>query len=466
MALMRDLDQYLQKRGQRWHYVRRVPKEYRDFDNRITVRKALKTTSLEVARARRDELAKADEQYWKSITSAAEGLSEETTRARRTKQAIKRYEATKKKAMELGFMYVPMEQLVSEHETEDILLRLEALERVSRGRPPTTENAGALLGSINRPSVTLSQAFEMYCNQIAVGELLGKSDAQKKSWKKVKLRAVNYFIDLHGDLSMDAITREHARAFYNWWADRVYPKDDRKPLSANSANRDIGNMRKLYREYWEFEGEEDRENPFRKLSFGKHGIKDIPHFEDEWVRARLLNPEVLKGINPQAVNLLYAMIETGCRPSELANLQPENIVLSHEVPHIRIRPGENRQLKSSSSIRDIPLVGISLAAFERSPKGFPHYKDKGNLLSASLMKAFKTRGLFPTPDHRIYSFRHSFEKRMLEGGLDYGLRCLLMGHKNNRPSYGDGGSMVYRRDELLKIVHPLPAGFLSALPQS
>ena len=38
--------------------------------------------------------------------------------------------------------------------------------------------------------------------------------------------------------------------------------------------------------------------------------------------------------------------------------------------------------------------------------------------------------------------------------IDYGLRCLLMGRKTDRPAYGDGGSLAYRRDELMKIVHP------------
>jgi len=57
----------------------------------------------------------------------------------------------------------------------------------------------------------------------------------------------------------------------------------------------------------------------------------------------------------------------------------------------------------------------------------------------------------PTANHRIYSFRHSFEKRMLEAGLDYGLRCTLIGHYNNRPEYGDGGSLSFRRDELAKM---------------
>ncbi len=71
-----------------------------------------------------------------------------------------------------------------------------------------------------------------------------------------------------------------------------------------------------------------------------------------------------------------------------------------------------------------------------------------------MMKAFRSRELFPTPNHVIYSFRHAFEKRMQEANIDYGLRCLLMGHANTRPRYGDGGSLAYRRDELLKIVHP------------
>jgi hypothetical protein len=47
---------------------------------------------------------------------------------------------------------------------------------------------------------------------------------------------------------------------------------------------------------------------------------------------------------------------------------------------------------------------------------------------------------------------------MLEAGIDYGLRCTLMGHKNDRPEYGDGGSLNFRRDELLKVAHPVPEG--------
>ena len=108
-------------------------------------------------------------------------------------------------------------------------------------------------------------------------------------------------------------------------------------------------------------------------------------------------------------------------------------------------------------------MGVSLEAMKLAPNGFPRYHDKGNLLSVSLLKAFRSRNLFPTKLHRIYSFRHSFEKRMLEAGLDYDLRCLLMGHKNSRPQYGDGGSPSYRQSELLKICHPVPKSFVAEL---
>lgn len=52
---------------------------------------------------------------------------------------------------------------------------------------------------------------------------------------------------------------------------------------------------------------------------------------------------------------------------------------------------------------------------------------------------------------------------MQEAGLDYGLRCTLMGHKNTRPQYGDGGSLEYRRKEMLKIAHSVSEEFTGSL---
>lgn len=453
---MRELDIYLKLRGGTYYYQRRVPTEYQDFDDRGFIKKSLKTPYLKIARSRRDALVEADNLFWSSVVGFANITYASTANAERVKLAQKRYIAAKRRAMAKGFIYTPNDELLASNDLSELFKRLDAL---PENKVASKNDAEALLGVIPKPHVLISQAFELYCNEIAVGDVLGKSANQASDWKKVKKRAVSNFISVCGDLPMNEITRKEARKFYNWWADKLKPNGNRKGLSPNSANRDLGNLRLLGTKYWEYEGQESRANPFRKLNFKEDQIKDVPHFEDEWVRGRILDPEIFTALNRQAITIVYALIETGCRPSEISNILPENIVIDHDVPHIRIRKQGNRQLKTNSSVRDIPLVGVSLIAMRNAMEGFPKYHDKGNLLSVSLLKAFRRRSLFPTDNHRIYSFRHSFEKRMLEAGLDYDLRCLLMGHKNTRPQYGDGGSLEYRRDELMKIVHPVPKEF-------
>ena len=49
---------------------------------------------------------------------------------------------------------------------------------------------------------------------------------------------------------------------------------------------------------------------------------------------------------------------------------------------------------------------------------------------------------------------------MLEAGIDFGMRCYLMGHKNPRPDYGSKGSLKFRQELLMKIAHPYPIGLV------
>ena len=214
-------------------------------------------------------------------------------------------------------------------------------------------------------------------SEIALDEVAGKSPEQRANYNKVKRRAVANFVKLNGDVDMRKIDREQARQVFQFWAVKVHPKNGEKPMSGNSANRDLGNLRKLYRRYFEHIGEEERQNPFRNLRFSDKKMKTVKPFADSFVRERIMQPNLFEGLNREAVLLCYAMIETGCRPSELANITLDNIRLDGEVPHIRIRSSANRALKSAASVRDIPLVGVSLEAMKCAPNGFPHYRDRG-----------------------------------------------------------------------------------------
>jgi len=459
--VMKRLNQFLYCRNGNWHYVRRVPSQYAHFDERSMIRCSLKTTSLELARRKRDDLAEADESYWSNLERRElETVSGDLSLSNDI--AMYKYISAKKRAMARGYMYAPTVEISESIGLNEILARLtEALKPTSP--QAQQQEVEALLGGARPATPNISKAFEIYCRDLAIGDLKGKSATQKATWRKVKLRAVNNFIKLCGDLPMDKITRKNGRDFYMWWGKRINPSDGTKPLHPNSANRDIGNLRKLFRVYWEYEGEESRENPFRNLRYTDNVYKVIPPFENSWVRTKFLKRDTFKGLNLEATLLVYTMIETGCRPSELANLRSENIHLDKPIPYIEIKATAHRELKSNSASRTIPLVGVALQAMKLAPNGFPHYKNKEGLLSSSLLKTFRRRGLFPTKDHRIYSLRHSFEKRMLEAEIDHDLRCTLMGHSNARPKYGDGGSLEYRRDQLLKIAHPIETNFIETL---
>jgi len=106
--------------------------------------------------------------------------------------------------------------------------------------------------------------MDLYLSEIALDELSGKSSELVANYTKVKRRAVGNFVRINGDMDMREIERNHGRKVYKHWAVKVHPTDGCKSMSGNSSNRDLGNLRKLYRRYLEHIGEEDRSNKFNR----------------------------------------------------------------------------------------------------------------------------------------------------------------------------------------------------------
>ncbi len=432
------------KRVSSYYYHRRVPANVAAADEHSPfVRISLKTDDLALARSKRDLIEEADNLLWASMI-----MDEAHDPARA------RYSATMRRVEALGLTYRTSHVLAAQSSLDEIVSRLE----MTTTQKLSQEVAQGVVGGIPTPVVTVSKAFDVYCDEIVPDELVNKSAVQKAQWKKVKLRAVNNFINIVGDKAMTEITREDAMKLYRHWLERIAPKDARATHSASSGNRDIGNMRVLYETYFRYVGEEGRQNPFSRLNFSEKQKRSRPPFPNEWLTNTIMKPGKLATLNDEARGIVLALIETGARPSELANLTASSIHLSHKIPHISIEPRDDpddpREIKTSSSKRLVPLVGVALAVFQKHRAGFPRYRNRENHLSTTLNKYFKENSLFPTSDHKIYSFRHSFEDRMKEANLDDELRRILMGHAIDRPRYGMGGSLEWRRDELLKIVLP------------
>lgn len=433
-----------------YYYWRRVPKKLANLDDRAPiVRHSLKTDDLVQSRSRRDILEHADNDLWGSMLLEGKG----------TEQAVAAYKSAKLRAEVLGFIYRPAEE-IAQAPIEDIMQRLAAI--MDSRTPISVETA--ILGGADIPKVLVSKAFDLYCDEIVATEVAGKSQAQLKMWRKVKKRAIDSFIAVVGDKPMVDITREDGRTFYQHWLAHVVPKNGGKRKSASLGNRMVGNMRVLYKAYFDYAGVHDRINPFASLSFSEKFKRSRPPFLIEWIKTRVLHPGALAGMNGEGRGVVLTLIETGARPSEICNLSEETIRLNDAVPHIliepRIDPDDPREIKTATSVRAVPLVGLALETMKCFPKGFPRYKDRESAMSTALNKFFRTNKLFPTPEHKIYSFRHTFEDRMKEAGIDDELRRILMGHAIDRPKYGSGGSLEWRRDEMLKIVLPFDASIV------
>ena len=179
-----------------------------------------------------------------------------------------------------------MESLISRDTVTDLLHRLQALGPLQEAPQPKEEyDADALLGVAKTPSATITQAMDLYLFEIVADELASKSPEQVKNFSKIKRRAVANFVNINGDIDMRDITREHAHAVRKFWHERIHPKDDSKPMSGSSGNKDLGSLRKLYRRYFEHIGEEERENPFRNMRFNDKILTKVMPFKDDWVRS-------------------------------------------------------------------------------------------------------------------------------------------------------------------------------------
>jgi hypothetical protein len=188
-----------------------VPREVAAFDSRGEhIRISLKT----------DDLA-ADNDYWASLVLGFEG-----------DKAKLQYSAAVKRAEAFGFSYRPAAQLAREP-IEVLADRFEAI-LSSRGDKNTVT---AVLGAVDQPTATVSQAQKIYLEEIVPHELTGKSADQRKRWINKKKLSFKNFMDVIGDKALVDITKDDANKFYGTWMARIAPKEGRGTHSASSGNR-------------------------------------------------------------------------------------------------------------------------------------------------------------------------------------------------------------------------------------
>ncbi len=419
----------LLKRGNTYHLRKRVPRRYQKVEDRKILWISLHTDSESVAKTKAQVAWQHLVEAWEARMAGDEVDSDS------------RFEAAKELAAVRGFRYLNAIK-VAELPREDLLARVEAA--VGRDGEPDLREASAVLGAFAEPPITVTKALELYWG-LAADRAIGKSDDQLRRWKNPRMKAVRNFVDVVGDKALPDIKGDDMLDFRSWWLDRL----ETSGLTANSANKDLihlGDVLKTVNKMKRL----GLTLPLSDLSFKKGESRQRPPFSVGWIRDKLLKPGVLSGLNTDARCILLGMINTGYRPSEAAPMTSSQIRLDVDVPHISIEPISGH-LKSLNARRVIPLLGASLEAFRQCPNGFPRYRDNSSSLSATVNKFLRSNGLMETPDHSLYSLRHSFEDRLLAVGIDERIRRDLFGHALNRERYGHGATLAKLRDVVQQV---------------
>lgn len=415
----------LVQQGTIYYFVKRVPRRFAAYDVRKFVKVCLKTDSESEALRKVAEVEDNLEQYWVALS---DGSGDEA-----------KYDAMVKLAAARGVRYRPEKELMSRG-LDEVLRRIEALEP-SEAKDPVI--SGAVLGVAKRPTIKLSEINEMVF-ELEKTKLVGKSADQVRRYKNPKLKAFKNLVGVLGDVDIASIERDDALEFRDWWQDKIVEED----LTANSANKDITNVSAALQMVIDRK-RLPMDNPFKGLRFEQGKTKARPPFSVSWITEMFTEARV-SGPDVEARDIFLALVNTGCRPAEVAGLLPEDIRLTDNIPHIKIRANANRQIKNSASERDLPLVGISLTAMRRHPDGFPRYAGKDKF-SGVMNRYLRGNGLMETQDHTVYGLRHSFEDRLLKLKEPDRLCADLMGHATARERYGLGATLDHKLEVLTRL---------------
>ncbi len=433
------------KRGKTWHLRMRVPKRYRAVAGRNEIHRSLETDSERRAR-----------ELLPDVEAKLLAELDQMTVIKERPEEADAYRAAQKIAQARGFAYRPLSDLL-EAPLEDVLERVEA-----SAADPATETAKALLGAVEEPALRLSGLVEEV-ERIAAHDNRYKSENQMRLWRNPRKRAAANLQAALGGKDVLVSEIDHAAALKHkaWWKKKIAAEN----LSMESANKDFANMAGMLRRYYDSIAQPDQPYPYHRVSLKDRHKAESRKLEIpvDWITEKWFAPGAFDGTNDEARDILLISVETGCRQSEICDLPPEAIVLDHPIPHLRLRfeEGENRrEIKNTSSVREVPLVGVALAAAKRHPDGFPRYRGKSTY-SATMNQYMRNNGLLPSPGHTIGGVRHTWESRILAETKRMDVSGEMMGHSvkqiRKRPVYGDATPLEKRYALARKVMIPVPS---------
>ncbi len=416
---------HLKRRGRWWHYYRAVPVEFRDVEARELVSFSLKTTDHAAAKLKAAQISLDLDQEWAAAKARGQSLQagEAADRYRAGVEVQGRHGMTPKSSAELT--------------DQEIIDRLRLL---ISGDVQSIEQK-ALLGLVEKPKLSLSQAFDRFWAHIE-DEWMRVSHDQQRTKRNVYLKAIRNFEAAVGAIPLYEIERSHTLKFRSWWVERVKTEG----LKPYTGNREINSLRRMVSVNFDIDSEA-RPNPFSRVRLKEEKeVARVP-LERDQIEA-IIVPGALPKLHDDFVMLVRLLINTGMRPVEAIGLELADIDLNHEIPHVHVRKNATRGLKTDHSERLLPLVGVSLDAAKALvlQGGWGKRLGKNMYATSVINRSLRESGIVTDPRQSLYSLRHWFQDQLTKRDVVDRAQAQLMGHRFQRPKYGYGKDLSELRD--------------------
>ena len=285
----------------------------------------------------------------------------------------------------------------------------------------------------------LSDALEIYLKEsVASDERKFRGDA---------LHVFNRFKSLLGDLYISEIRYVHACTFRDYLISLGL-----KPETVKKQTAFLSAMLSAAFRYFDIE----KTSPFRALKISGLGFKKPMRLITKDLLLEV-KQRLLTNVTPyKLVGLLQ--LNTGLRLSEPVYAQLNDCVLDHSIPHIWIRRNELSKRKTKSSIRAVPLVGVSLLAAKKlvelaksqdSNWLVPQYAHYHGSNSCSAIMNKYLRDL----EFRSHMFRHSLIDRMKAcNDIPTRLAESITGHSSGGSEFNNYGTVGYTLEQKLDVL--------------
>jgi len=285
----------------------------------------------------------------------------------------------------------------------------------------------------------LSDAMAIYLHESDAGD--------GRKFRGDVLHVYTRFSALVGDLYLCDLRYVHACIFRDYLLSLGL-----KPVTVRKQTAILNAMLNVAFRYLDI----DRLSPFRALKIAGEDVRRpmrvITHELLLEVKQRLMS----KFKPYKFIGLIQ--LNTGLRLSEPVYARVEDCVFDHPIPHIWIRKNELSNRKNKSSIRAVPLVGVSLfaakrlvemAKFEDSEWLVPRYARYHGRNSCSAIMNKHLADL----DFRSHMFRHALIDRMKAcNDIPTRLAESITGHFSGGSEFNNYGTVGYTLEQKLEVL--------------